>query len=66
MNGQQIESMLDQIDENVDLARDEAMQYIRKHQSELAQQLATRGYAMIKTNAGELRLSVDDLNAVAA
>ena len=66
MNGQQIESMLNQIDENIDLSRDEAMRYIRSHQDELASQLATQGYAMVKTNAGDLRLSVEDLEAVAA
>jgi hypothetical protein len=66
MNGMQIENILQLIDCNIALTRDEATKYIRLHRNEVAQSLAVAGTATIPTSAGNINLSIEDLKAVAA
>ena len=66
MNGIQIENILRMIDDNVDITRQEVLRYLRAHQSEVVQALATRGVATVPTTAGNLELCLDDLSASAA
>jgi hypothetical protein len=66
MNAAEIENVLQLIDENIALTRDEAVEYIREHRNEVARAIAEHGTASIPTTAGELSLSKADLEAVAA
>lgn len=66
MNGSQIESVLQLIDQNVDITRQETLLYLREHQAEVVQALARTGRATVKTTAGELSLRIEDLTAAAA
>ncbi len=66
MNGIQIENILRLIDENVDITRQEAIRYIRDHQQQIVQDLVRSGATKVKTSAGDLSLTLDDLSAAAA
>ena len=66
MNGIQIENILRLIDENVDITRQEAIRYIRDHQQQIVQDLVRSGATKVKTSAGDLRLTLEDLSAAAA
>jgi hypothetical protein len=66
MNGQQIECVLEQIDDNVGLARDEAEAYIRQNRTDLISALVKTGHAEIKTSGGNFTITLADLGALAA
>lgn len=66
MNGIQVENILRMIEENVDITRQEAIQYIRVHQQEIVQDLLRSGETTVKTSAGDLSLTLADLSAAAA
>lgn len=66
VNGNQIEQVLQLIDNNMQLSSDEATDYIRKNQPAIAQSLFTTGSAVVRTSAGELKISLADLEASAA
>lgn len=66
MNGIQIENILRMIDENVDITRQEAIRYIRDHQQQIVQDLVRSGATKVKTSAGDLSLTLEDLTAAAA
>jgi len=66
VNGTQIENVLQLIDCNIELTRNEATAYIRTHRSEVAESLADNGAAIIPTSAGPLTLRVEDLRSAAA
>ena len=66
MNGIQIENILRLIDENVDITRQEAIRYIRDHQQQIVQDLVLSGATKVKTSAGDLSLTLEDLSAAAA
>lgn len=66
MNGIQIENILRMIDENVDITRQEAIRYIRDHQQQIVQDLVRSGQTRVKTSAGDLSLTLEDLTAAAA
>lgn len=66
MNGIQIENILRLIDENVDITRQEAIRYIRDHQQQIIQDLVRSGATKVKTSAGDLSLTLEDLGAAAA
>jgi hypothetical protein len=63
MTGNYIESLLEMIDGNIGIARDEALQYIKDHEAEIVTSLARTGTATIKTAAGDLQLKMSDLTA---
>lgn len=66
MNGSQIEQVLQLIDRNMQTSSDEATEYIRLNQTAIAQSIANTGSAIVRTSAGDFRISVDDLEAAAA
>jgi hypothetical protein len=66
MNGIQIENILRMIDENMDITRQEAIRYIREHQQQIVQDLLHSGATKVKTSAGDLSLTLEDLTAAAA
>jgi len=66
MNGNQIEHVLQLIDQSLQNSSDEATKYIRENQAAIAQSIAQTGSAMVRTSAGDFRLSVEDLEAAAA
>lgn len=66
MNGTHIENLLERIDLNIGLSSDEAARYIRDNENEIALSLSTIGTAVIKTKAGDLVLSLADLELTAA
>ncbi len=66
MNGIQIENILRLIDQNVDITRQEAIRYIRDHQQQIVQDLVRSGATKVKTSAGDLSLTLEDLSAAAA
>jgi hypothetical protein len=66
MSGSQIENLLQMIDDNVDITRREVLRYLREHQGEVVQDLATKGVASVPTSAGALQLRLEDLAAAAA
>ena len=66
MNGNQIEQVLELIDRNMQLSGEEATEYIRKNQKAIAESLVQTGSATVRTSGGDLKLSVDDLDAAAA
>lgn len=65
MNGTQIEKFLQLVDSNIDASmeriRPEIVQYMDEHLTDLAQQILTRGYAIIPTRSGDIRISREDL-----
>ena len=69
MNGSQIESVLDLIDSNIHSSMKsvsgEILEYLRSHADELAEQIAEKGYGVIPTSAGEVRVSKEDLKPAA-
>lgn len=66
MNGAQIEQMLEMIDRSIQRSSDEMAEYIRANQAMLAESFARTGQAVIRTSWGDLQLSMDDLEALAA
>ncbi len=66
MNGREITALARQIEENIDLTRQEAMRYIREHQDEIVRELVHSGVAKVRTNVGDFSLTLDDLKATAA
>jgi len=70
MNGIQIEHALDLIDDNLrsnmELVRPEVLDYLENHGNDLAKQISQRGYGIIPTQSGEVRITREDLEAVYA
>jgi hypothetical protein len=67
MNGIQIEHVLGLIDSNIHVnmesVRSEILEYLTVNGDTLAQQISERGYAVIPTRVGEVRVSQEDLKA---
>jgi hypothetical protein len=70
MNGIQIERVLDLIDcnihTNMDSLHSEILTYLLEHKDELARQISEKGYGEIQTHVGPVRISKEDVDAVAA
>ena len=66
MNGNQMEQVFQLIDRNLQRSSEEAAAYIRAHQGVIAESLARTGSAMVRTSAGDVCLSLKDLEASAA
>ena len=66
MNGKQIEDLLQLIDGNLMLTRDEAAVYIQEHRDAILKSLTETGSAIVETKAGKLELSMHDLEMTAA
>jgi len=58
MNGKQIEDLLQLIDGNLTLTRDEAAKYIQEHHEAIIKSLTETGSATVETKAGKLELSM--------
>lgn len=69
MNGTQIEHLLELIDKNIDASMaklyPEILEYLQTHSEELVNQIAENGFGEIKTQAGSMRISKEDLQAAA-
>ena len=70
MNGIQIEHVLDLIDcnihTNMESLRGEILQYLLEHGDALAREISEKGYGEIPTHLGPIRISKEDVDAVAA
>lgn len=70
MNGREIEALMRAIEDNVKLSRrllqQEAIRYIRANQQQIVEDLVRCGETKIRTNLGDLSLTLKDLSAAAA
>ncbi len=69
MNGTQIEHLLEMIDRNIDASMahlyPEILAYLRTNSDELARQISENGFGEIRTSAGTVRISKEDLDTAA-
>ena len=67
MNGFQIEHLLNLIDGNIqasmELVRPDILNYLADHSDDLALEIFEKGYGLIPTRAGEVKVSREDLKA---
>ena len=70
MNGREIEALMKAIEDNVKLSRkqmqQETIRYIEQNREQIVRELVQSGATTIRTNLGNLSLTLDDLNAAAA